>query len=82
MTLGIDCLDVDGATGSYDTALHNKAEAICNALASDKYDFGFLHIKAVDDAGHDRKIGLKVRAVSLVDCSLPLNQRVFDDEQC
>ncbi|PKA63982.1 hypothetical protein AXF42_Ash004994 [Apostasia shenzhenica] len=31
------------------------------------YDFGFLHIKAIDDAGHDKAIMLKVRALEAVD---------------
>lgn len=31
------------------------------------YDFGFLHIKAVDDAGHDKSTGLKVRALESID---------------
>ncbi len=36
-----------------------------------RYTFGFLHVKAVDDAGHDKNRGLKVRArASLV---IPLN---------
>ena len=25
-----------------------------------RYSFGFLHVKAVDDAGHDRNVKLKV----------------------
>ncbi|CAI5980152.1 unnamed protein product [Closterium sp. NIES-65] len=31
------------------------------------YEFAFLHIKAVDDAGHDKAIDLKVRALEAVD---------------
>lgn len=34
------------------------------------YDFGFLHIKAVDDAGHDKASLLKVRALEAVDRSI------------
>lgn len=33
----------------------------------DGYDFGFLHIKAIDDAGHDKACVLKVRALESVD---------------
>lgn len=33
----------------------------------DGYDFGFLHIKAIDDAGHDKASLLKVRALEAVD---------------
>ncbi|XP_020265458.1 uncharacterized protein LOC109841023 [Asparagus officinalis] len=31
------------------------------------YDFGFLHIKAIDDAGHDKATLLKVRGLEAVD---------------
>ena len=30
------------------------------ALASGDFDFAFLHVKAVDDAGHDKSPSLKV----------------------
>ncbi|KAK3217885.1 hypothetical protein Dsin_011855 [Dipteronia sinensis] len=33
----------------------------------DGYDFGFLHIKAVDDAGHDKASVFKVKALEAVD---------------
>ncbi len=33
---------------------------------NDTYDFAFLHVKAVDDTGHDRAVHLKVRAVCAV----------------
>lgn len=57
----MDVLESEGGTGAYDTALHNKAKVICRALSGD-YTFGFLHVKAVDDAGHDRNTPLKVQA--------------------
>uniref|UniRef100_A0A0D9XZZ2 Metalloenzyme domain-containing protein n=1 Tax=Leersia perrieri TaxID=77586 RepID=A0A0D9XZZ2_9ORYZ len=31
------------------------------------YDFGFLHIKAIDDAGHDKAVKLKVLGLEAVD---------------
>lgn len=34
---------------------------------ADGYDFGFLHIKAIDDAGHDKASVLKVQALEAVD---------------
>ncbi|CAA6670658.1 unnamed protein product [Spirodela intermedia] len=34
---------------------------------ADGYDFGFLHIKAIDDAGHDKASLYKVRALEAVD---------------
>ncbi|KAG9448680.1 hypothetical protein H6P81_008645 [Aristolochia fimbriata] len=33
----------------------------------DGYDFGFLHIKAIDDAGHDKASIFKVKALEAVD---------------
>ncbi|PIA63391.1 hypothetical protein AQUCO_00201021v1 [Aquilegia coerulea] len=33
----------------------------------DGYDFGFLHIKAIDDAGHDKASIFKVKAMEAVD---------------
>lgn len=34
---------------------------------SDGYDFGFLHIKAIDDAGHDKAVVFKVKGLEAVD---------------
>jgi 2,3-bisphosphoglycerate-independent phosphoglycerate mutase len=30
-------------------------------ITSNEYDFGFMHIKAVDDAGHDKNLEMKVK---------------------
>jgi 2,3-bisphosphoglycerate-independent phosphoglycerate mutase len=61
MTIGIDIFDVEGATGYYDSNFSNKMATAVELITSDKYDFGFVHIKAVDDAGHDKNPDLKVR---------------------
>nr|XP_029120327.1 uncharacterized protein LOC105045087 isoform X2 [Elaeis guineensis]XP_029120328.1 uncharacterized protein LOC105045087 isoform X2 [Elaeis guineensis]XP_029120329.1 uncharacterized protein LOC105045087 isoform X2 [Elaeis guineensis]XP_029120330.1 uncharacterized protein LOC105045087 isoform X2 [Elaeis guineensis] len=37
---------------------------------TDGYDFGFLHIKAIDDAGHDKASILKVRALEVIDLAI------------
>ena len=51
------------SAGDYRTQLHAKAAAVANALTGDDgYDFAFLHVKAVDDTGHDRDTVLKVAA--------------------
>lgn len=34
MSFDVDSLDAPGATGSYDTAFHAKAAAICDALTA------------------------------------------------
>ncbi|CAO3632599.1 unnamed protein product [Cunninghamella blakesleeana] len=67
MTAGMDILQVDGATGDYFTDFNAKGKATVDALANKDYDFGFLHIKAVDDAGHDRNVKLKVEFLEKID---------------
>ena len=32
-----------------------------------KYDYGFVHIKAIDDAGHDKNLKMKVTQLEKVD---------------
>jgi len=78
MCAGIHVLDVPGATGDYKTLFHRKAEAIAAGLTSPRehtsgahspgtFDFAFLHVKAVDDAGHDGSVALKVGYLGVVD---------------
>ena len=54
--------DVEGMTGYYDSNLEGKfvragKEFIENA---NQYDFGFVHVKAIDDAGHDKNEQIKI----------------------
>mmetsp|Transcript_6811 Transcript_6811/g.11479 ORF Transcript_6811/g.11479 Transcript_6811/m.11479 type:complete len:265 (-) Transcript_6811:372-1166(-) len=60
ITFGIELVEVEGATGYYDSNLDGKAEKAGQLLRSGKYDFGFVHVKATDDAGHDKSHTLKV----------------------
>ena len=56
-----------GATGDYHTNLCSKAETALKLLRSNEYDFGFVHVKAVDDAGHDRDVEKKVHFIERAD---------------
>ncbi|RUP49427.1 metalloenzyme superfamily-domain-containing protein [Jimgerdemannia flammicorona] len=69
MTVGMDILNVPGATGDYQTDLMAKGKASLQALRDEgqSYDFGFIHIKAVDDAGHDRNVELKLQFLERID---------------
>ncbi|MFI3281151.1 MAG: cofactor-independent phosphoglycerate mutase [Rikenellaceae bacterium] len=58
---GLKVLEVEGATGLYNTNYEGKAAAAIEALRSD--DFVFLHIEASDEAGHEGDPQLKVRTV-------------------
>ena len=60
ITFGIPLIDVEGTTGYYDSNLNNKAQKAIENITTDNYDFGFIHIKAVDDAGHDKNLDIKI----------------------
>uniref|UniRef100_A0A7S3QZE0 Metalloenzyme domain-containing protein n=1 Tax=Dunaliella tertiolecta TaxID=3047 RepID=A0A7S3QZE0_DUNTE len=137
MSFDIDQIEAPGATGYYNSAFHNKASTICNALtweltgqsadgASQEgqsksaldhstsgsqaehedgaglrsdgtaaasssggqagsrkvYDFGFVHVKAVDDTGHDLRLTMKVRFLEVVDRMVgQMVRRLWEAEQ-
>ncbi len=60
-SIGIDVVIAPGATGDYHTDLISKARTAVATLQGDKgYNFAFVHVKAVDDAGHDVDVKKKV----------------------
>lgn len=80
MTAGMEIINVPGATGDYHTNFQAKADAAVREMAT--HDFGFVHIKAVDDAGHDRNVPLKVEFLEKIDVMLgDLVQRLYEREQ-
>ena len=62
---GLRNIDVDGATGLYNTNYENKVAAALEALKTD--DFVYLHIEASDEAGHEGDIDLKIRTIENLD---------------
>lgn len=67
MCASMDVVTVPGTTGDYRTLFHRKAEAVAKLMLSERYDFVFLHVKAVDDAGHDKNLRLKLGFLEVVD---------------
>jgi 2,3-bisphosphoglycerate-independent phosphoglycerate mutase len=63
--LGLEVIDVPGATGYYDTDYEGKARAALRSL-EDK-DFVFLHVEAPDEAGHNGDIREKITAIERFD---------------
>jgi 2,3-bisphosphoglycerate-independent phosphoglycerate mutase len=59
---GIEVIEVDGATGWYDTDYEGKREAALDALA-DGADLFIIHVEATDEAGHAGDVTEKVRAL-------------------
>jgi len=63
--IGWDVLDVEGATGYYDTNYAAKAQAAIRAL--EDHDLVLVHVEATDEAGHNGDAREKVRALESVD---------------
>ena len=63
---GLRCIDVEGATGLYNTNYEGKAQAAIEALKTD--DFVYLHIEASDEAGHEGDVPLKLKTIEYLDC--------------
>jgi len=58
---GMTSLEVDGATGLYDTNYEGKARAALAGL--EDHDLVFLHVEGADEAGHARDLGLKLHCL-------------------
>jgi len=59
--VGLDVIDVPGATGYIDTNYAGKAEYALRSLR--EQDFILVHVEAPDEAGHLGDIDLKVKAI-------------------
>jgi 2,3-bisphosphoglycerate-independent phosphoglycerate mutase len=59
--LGMDVIEVPGATGYIDTNYEGKADAAIKALKT--YDFVYLHVEAVDEVSHAQDLELKLKAI-------------------
>ena len=62
---GLRCIDVEGATGLYNTNYEGKAQAAIEALKTD--DFVYLHVEASDEAGHEGDVPLKLKTIEDLD---------------
>lgn len=62
---GLKVINVEGATGLWDTNFEGKAKAALEALRTD--DFVYLHVEASDEAGHDGDLELKLGTIVNLD---------------
>jgi 2,3-bisphosphoglycerate-independent phosphoglycerate mutase len=62
---GLEPIEVEGATGLYDTNYEGKTQAALEALKTK--DFVFLHIEASDEAGHEGNVELKTKTIEYLD---------------
>ena len=63
--LGMEIINVEGATGYFDTNYEGKADAALVAL--EKCDFVLVHVEAPDEAGHLGDFNLKVKTIEDLD---------------
>jgi len=62
---GLEVIEVEGATGLYNTNYEGKAQAAIEALRTN--DFVYLHIEASDEAGHEGNVDLKIKTIEYLD---------------
>ena len=62
---GFDVIDVEGATGLYNTNYEGKADACLKALKS--YDLVWVHVEASDEASHEGDLDLKIKTIEYFD---------------
>ena len=62
ITFGLDLHEAEGTNGSYHSNLNNKTLKALELIQSPahNYDYGFIHFKGVDDAGHDKDLHRKI----------------------
>ena len=63
--LGLEVINVPGATGYYDTDYEGKAKAAIRSLKEN--DFVFVHVEAPDEAGHNGDLREKITAIERFD---------------
>ena len=72
---GMDIINVDGATGLYDTNYEGKADACIEALKD--HDLVYVHVEAPDEAGHEGNYTLKKKTIE--DLDKRLVARILDN---
>ena len=63
--VGLEVINVPGATGYYDTNFKGKGEYAVKCL--EEKDFVFVHVEAADEAGHNADIRAKITAIENFD---------------
>ena len=60
-------IDVEGATGNWDTNFDGKAQAAFDTLTKDEQDLVYVHMEAPDECGHQGNAEKKKLSVELID---------------
>ncbi|HEC70017.1 MAG TPA: cofactor-independent phosphoglycerate mutase [Candidatus Omnitrophica bacterium] len=63
--IGFKVIEVEGATGFYDTNYQGKAKSALKALG--EVDLVYIHIEATDEAGHNQDLRMKITCLERID---------------
>lgn len=63
---GMKVIEVEGATGNYDTNFNGKAEAALKVLKEGS-DFVYIHMEAPDECGHHGDLVRKIYSIEQID---------------
>lgn len=63
---GHKCIEVEGATGNWDTNFKGKAKAAVDFL-KDGGDYVYIHVEAADECGHHADVKHKIESIELID---------------
>lgn len=66
MLADMKVIEVDGATGNYDTNFRGKAQAAADALTGG-LDFVYIHMEAPDECGHHGDAAHKIYSIEQID---------------
>ena len=66
LATGMKVIEVEGATGNYDTNFLGKANACVDALKNG-VDLVYVHIEAPDECGHHGDLQLKIKSIEEID---------------
>ncbi len=78
--IGMDVIDVPGATGYIDTNYAGKAAAAIEAIKT--HDFVYLHVEAIDECSHEGNLELKMQAIADFDSKIvaPVLEALKDED--
>jgi len=65
---GCDVIDVEGATGNFNTNYSGKAQAAIDAF--EKNDLVYIHVEAPDECGHRGEPDVKVASIEKIDAEI------------
>ena len=66
---GMEVIDVEGATGNFQTNYRGKADGAIKAF-HDGAEFVYVHVEAPDECGHQGDADSKVRSIELIDSEI------------